>query len=171
MKMPDKVLTYRIYNDGKELIGTASVQMPSIEYLTETAKGAGIMGEVDSPAIGQVGSLTLALNFKTVEKGAINLLKPKAHALELRAAQQVFDSSIGSYKMQPVKIVTRAIPKKVDLGKLEVAAMTDSALELEVTYLKIYIDGERILEIDKFNYVFFINGTDYGEEIQKALGL
>ena len=33
------------------------------------------------------------------------------------------------------------------------------------------IDGVRKIEIDKLNYIHFVNGTDYLENVRKALGL
>ncbi|UTW68684.1 phage major tail tube protein [Anaerobacillus sp. HL2] len=39
------------------------VQLPSLEAMTETVKGAGIAGEVDSPVIGHFGSLGITLNY------------------------------------------------------------------------------------------------------------
>lgn len=169
--IPEKLISYRAYKDGVAFLGTADVQLPSIEYLTETLKGAGILGEVESPSLAQVASLVTTINFRAVTKEQAELMAPKAHALEFRGAQQVYDAGNGRYITQPVKVVMRAVPKKFDPGKFEVGAASDGSNEFEVNYLKIIIDNRTILEIDKFNYVFVINGIDYAREIRKALGM
>lgn len=47
----------------------------------------------------------------------------------------------------------------------------DSKTTLEVTYIKVTIDGVRKVEIDKLNYIHFVDGVDYLADVRKALGL
>jgi hypothetical protein len=42
----------------------ADIQLPSIEKLTDTLKGAGILGEIDWPSYGQIGPMALTINNK-----------------------------------------------------------------------------------------------------------
>ena len=51
-QVPEKLINFRVYLDGNNLIGVADVELPSIEAMTETVKGAGIAGEIDSPTLG-----------------------------------------------------------------------------------------------------------------------
>lgn len=48
---------------------------------------------------------------------------------------------------------------------------SDASNEFEVTYIKISLDGNEILEIDKYNYICKINGKDYLKDIRQVLGL
>ncbi|MBF1685406.1 MAG: phage major tail tube protein, partial [Selenomonas sp.] len=70
-----------------------------------------------------------------------------------------------------VKVNIRGLPKKGSLGSLKPAEHTDSKTTLEVTYLKVTIDGVRKVEIDKLNYIHFIDGVDYLKDVRRALGL
>ena len=70
-----------------------------------------------------------------------------------------------------VKVVVRGVPKSTELGKLEVGATTDTKNTIEVNYIKITVDQDTILEIDKYNYICNINGTDYLAAVREALGL
>ncbi len=170
-KIPERLINYRVYREGNDLIGTANVTLPSIEAMTDTVSGAGIAGEVETPVLGHFGSTTVTLQFRTVDGDMTTLAAQKAHALDIRGSQQVYDASLGEYKTVPVKLVLRGIPKTLNLGSFEPGSTTDSEVELEVTYLKLDIDGKTKLELDKMNYIFKVGETDFLASVRKDLGL
>ncbi|WP_028551755.1 phage major tail tube protein [Paenibacillus sp. UNC451MF] len=167
----EKLTSYSVYLNGSDFLGTADVQLPSLEYLTETVKGAGIAGEVDSPTIGHFGSMSVTLNWRAVDPNAVKLAAPKTHALDFRGAQQTFNASSGSYDTSSVKVSVRTIPKKFDIGKFDVGSTTDSTNEFEVIYMKMVINDATLVEIDKFNYICIIDGVDYLAKVREALGI
>ncbi len=169
--VPEKLISFRVYLDGTDLLGVADVQLPDLEMLTDTIKGAGIAGEVESPVLGHFGSMGLTLNWRTIEKNVAVLAQPKAHSLDLRGSQQVYDAAAGQYKSVPIRVVVRAMPKKAGLGKFDVGTSTDTNNEFEVTYIKVYVNGKREIEIDKFNYICYISGTDFLATVRSDLGL
>lgn len=169
--VPEKLNDFRVYRDGNDLLGIADVDLPDIEFLSDTIKGAGIAGEVDSPTIGQLASMKLTLNWRTITKPLTSLAQQKAHALDLRGAMQNYDAAKGEFKTVPVKIVVRCFPKKIGLGKFDKGSSTDSSSEFEVIYLKVTINNETAVEIDKYNYICVISGVDYLQPIRAALGL
>lgn len=91
--------------------------------------------------------------------------------LDLRGAQQIYDSASGKYKVGNVKCVVRGVPKKTELGKLDVGTTTGTANTIETAYIKVTIDGETVLELDKFNYICNIGGVDYMADVREALGM
>ena len=169
--VPEKLINFRVYENGNDLLGVADVQLPSIEPMTDTVKGAGIAGEVDSPILGHFGSMTATLNWRTVTKPLVRLAQQKAHSLDLRGAIQVYNAALGEYAVIPLKVVLRGIPKKTDLGKLDVGSAGDASSEFEVVYMKVTLNGETMIEIDKYNYICVINGEDYLLQVRTALGL
>ncbi len=170
-RVPEKLINFRVFLDGKDQIGVADVQLPSLEAMSETVKGAGIAGEVDSPVLGHFGSMTLTLNWRVVTGDLIQLAAQKSHSLDLRGSIQTYDAGTGSYKPMAMKVVVRAIPKTVDLGKLDVGATADSSTELEVSYMKVSLDGKDRIELDKFNFIYKVDGTDHLSEVRANLGL
>lgn len=169
--VPEKLINFRVYQDGDDLIGISDVTLPKLEAVTETVKGAGIAGEIDSPTLGHFGSMEVELNWRTLLKSNIVLAKPTGVNLELRGAVQLNDSATGNLKTLPVRVVIRGMPKSTDLGKMEMGSTTDTKNTIEVTYIKITVDGETVLELDKYNYICNIDGTDYLTEVRDALGL
>lgn len=170
-KISEKLTNYACYLEGDQRLGTVDVELPTLEGLTETVKGAAIAGEVDLPALGQYASMTVKLNFRTLDVPSIRLAKQKLHALDFRGSQQVLNAGTGEYENQSVKVSVRAMPKTVEAGKFEAGTPTETANEFEVVYFKIEIGGKRILEIDKLNFIAFIDGEDQLEEVRKNLGM
>lgn len=170
-QVPEKLINFRVYEDGVDLLGIADVELPSIDVMTETIKGAGIAGEIESPVLGHFGNMTCKVNWRTVVKPTIHLAAPKAHNLDFRGATQIYNAGTGEYNVHPIKVTVRGIPKKTELGKFEVGATGDASNEFEVIYLKVTVNGEEIMEIDKFNYICKINGVDYLKQVRQALGL
>lgn len=169
--VPEKLINFRVYQDGDDLLGISDVTLPKLDSITETVKGAGVAGEIDDPTIGHFGSMELELNWRSLVKSNIVLAKPTGVHLGLRGACQGHDSAKNVLKTMPVKIVVEGTPKSTDLGKLDMGATTDTKNTIEVTYIKITVDGETVLEIDKFNYICVIDGVDYMADIRDALGL
>ncbi|MCG8637482.1 MAG: phage major tail tube protein [Desulfobacterales bacterium] len=170
-KMPEKLINFRVYKDGNDLLGVADVDLPDLEAMTDTIKGAGIAGEVESPVLGHFGPMPMTINWRTVTGNTMALAQPKSHQLELRAATQNYDSAAGEYSTGSQKVVVKATPKKTALGKLDVGTKQDSGSEFECNYIKIWLDGQEKLEIDKYNFICVIDGVDVLADVRKALGL
>lgn len=170
-QVPEKLISYRVYRDGVDLVGTADLELPDLDAMTEKIKGAGVAGEVDSPVLGHYGSMTVKLTWRTIVAQIAWLSRQEVHALDFRGASQVMDSASGTYKAVPIRIAIRAIPKKTGLGKFDIGAQTGSTNEMEVIYLKVVIDGVDVIEIDKYNYVAKIDGVDVLTSVREALGL
>jgi P2 family phage contractile tail tube protein len=169
--VPEKLINFRVYLDGTDLLGTSDVELPSLEAMTETVKGAGVAGEVDSPVVGHYGSMGLTLNWRTVTGNTTILAQPKAHQLDLRGSMQVYDASDGQYLTKALKVVVKAVPKNTQLGKLDVGAAQEAVSEFEVNYIKVLVDGEEKIEIDKYNFICKIEGEDYLQSVRDNLGL
>ena len=170
--VPERLTAFRVYLDGTtDLAGVADIQLPSIENLTETVKGAGIAGEYESPTVGHFGSMVLTINWRTVSKDMLKTMRQRAQRFDARGAFQQYDAAAGEYRILQCRTVVQGIAKKVDIGKHETGATSDGSTEIEVLYLKISLDGKTAVEIDKLNYICIIGGVDYLAEVRNALGI
>lgn len=170
-KVPERLINFRVYAEGNDLLGVANVELPSLEAMSDTVSGAGIAGEVESPILGHYGSMTTTFTWRTISADLTRLAEQKAHALDLRGSQQVYDAALGTYSTVPVRVSLRAVPKSISLGSFEVGASTDSESEFEVLYIKVDVGGKTLVEIDKYNYIARFNGEDKLASVRKDLGL
>ncbi len=169
--MNERLTGLRIYSDTGTLYGVADATLPNIEAKTETLTGAGIAGDIDTPSIGLFGSMTLSLNWRTVEKEAAELMKAGTQTLEIRGNIQSFNQQLGTYEQHGLKIFVKGLAKKLEGGKAEVGATMDIPQEFEVIYYKKSLNGEELIEIDKFNYVYKVNGVDQLKQVRENLGI
>jgi P2 family phage contractile tail tube protein len=171
-KIPDKLINAKIYKEGKtELMGTADAELPSLEYITEAITGLGLAGEIETPVIGHFKSMPFKFKWNSINETATSLLAAETHSLDVHASVQVYEAGTGKLTSKPVKVLLRGLPKKVGLGKLEPAKKMDPETELECVYIKMWIDGVVVLEIDKFNFICNINGDDALAQVRRDLGM
>ena len=167
------LINYEVYDEtegSERLLGTASVTLPELEFLSAALKGAGIAGEVNFPILGHTNSITCTLSWMSIHSDLTSLSAPGSHMVTLRGALQQYDAATGQMIVSPVKITMRVLPTKMSLGKFEPGEQTESENELSINYLKMTVDGEELLEIDKLNYIYRVNGEDYLTDTREAVG-
>ncbi len=169
-KTKDAVINAAIYENATELYGLAQVQMPDLTSLVTTLNGAGIAGNVEAVILGHLEAMTMTINFNTFCKEQAALAEMRPHNLDIRVAQQGTDSTSGEIKVDAIKHVVRATPKSLKYGKIAPASTADASGDYAVSYLKTYINGELINEIDPLNFICTINGVDYLAPVRKAMG-
>lgn len=170
MLVPEGITNFAVYGDNNEFFGIAEAQLPKITHMTETIKGAGIAGEIESVFLGHVSAMEMTLSFRTLTKETMGLATPEQHQLELRAAQQSRAQKGGKLTTTAVKYVVIGQAKETDPGKLAPAATADASVTFAVTYLAVFVAGEKVMEVDPLNFIFYMGGTDYLAETRKALG-
>lgn len=173
MKIGNKAVQYSVYGEinGKlqYLDDTTSLQLPSFEMLSDTMKGSGIMGEIDWPSYLSIGSALFTVNMRVDEEKAAYLSTPGKKRFEVRWVIDTFDTNNVSIGVNSHKAVIVGVPKKYDPGKIETNAASDGSNDFEVVYYKKTVNGKDIIEIDKFNYIFRVNGVDYGTSVKSLL--
>lgn len=165
--IPEKLVNFNLYDDGNRLVGiTGEVELPSFESMTSTISGAGILGEVESPNVGHFGSQKLTIPFRVISEAASKLFEPRGQTLTLRADQNSYDTSNGQMSHRALKVLVRGVPTTFTPGKVAVGAATETQIVLELYYIKIELDGFTIIELDKYNYIYVVNGKDYLAEVR-----
>lgn len=169
-KIDELIINFRVYEDAYEYLGMSEATLPEVSNLTEEITGAGIAGNVETAVLGHIEAMTLTLNFRTVTRAAIRLAEPRIHNIELRAAQQVTNMQTGMIETVQAKHIMKVRPKKFAPGKLAVASAADASGEYAVSYYALYLDGKKTVEIDPMNFIYYINGTNYLDDVKRALG-
>lgn len=160
-EVPSLISNFNVYRSGNRLVGvTAEVTLPDLEYMTATMSGAGLAGETDIPVIGHFPAISMEIPFTVLYDDTFSLLAMNGEQLTLRGNVEQYDASTGQIIDKSMRIIIGGIPKGLKPGKMAVASTMDSSVSLEVTYLKIEVGGAEKLELDKFNYVYKVNGVD-----------
>lgn len=166
-----QVTNYEVYLEGDRMLGTATVDLPELKFLTAEISGAGITGKIDMPTMGHTESIEVTLNWINICPNLMNVSSQRSLDLALYGAQHVYNHGTGDNEVEQVKIELRGLNKSTTLGKFEPATTTDSKTVLEIVYLKLSIGGKRMLELDKLNFVYFAYDKDHLAATRTALGL
>lgn len=158
---PEIINSFNTYIDGVKGIGLASeISMPTVTSETIEVSGPGILGKISAPNIGQFESIEQEITFNLIYSSFVNMLSPKRQVnLTIRAAQQAVDKSLG-YAYKGLRIVEVGRVKEFTPGKVKSGEGMEAKVKLELTYLMIENDGEQIIEIDKLNGIYKVNGED-----------
>lgn len=170
MLHPESIVDFEVYEDSVNFVGIAQVTLPNINYLSQDITGAGIAGTVEAVLIGMIDKMSATFNFRSATGAATKLLKPEKHLLDLRVAEQHWDSVGAQRTIEADKYIMGVIPKNFAPGNVTPATTSDANGEYSVYYYAAYKDGKKIWEIDQFNYICSIDGVDYMEPVRKALG-
>ena len=159
--IPTKLNKYNVYNEGERLLGMGDeLALPDFEASSETLSGAGILGEIDDPTVGYFSNQEMDIPFRVLDKEAVDLLDMrKAVKLQIRGAQQTTNSE-GDIAFRNVRVVVRGRAKKFSPGKFKAGSPMDTGVTISILYILIELDGSAVLELDKINEVFKINGED-----------
>jgi len=173
MEYPNVLNDANIYVDGANWLGKAEVHLPEIGHKVIDMAVMGVAGGMEVPLVGHIDKLHGTIKFKSVDKNAWKTVLNSAYAplLDIRAAIQKYDTILGLMKTFPVKVTMRAFFKKVKPLTFKQGSDETTDVEYEAHYLKIEIDGEEILEIDKFNYIYRVAGVDLLADVRASLGM
>ena len=165
MLIPEKTALFRGYVDestaDNNLVGiTDEVDLPKFEYMSESISLAGMAGEIDSPALGQLKSVSMEIPFSGASKQSLRLAQDDSKPLIFRAVQEVLDTQTNQKRMAQRVITIYGMTKEINFGKLKKAGYGNPSITKEITVYKDEIDGEVITHIDKFAPTFIVNGED-----------
>lgn len=171
--IPEKMNDSRVYvNDSPEYKGIADLQLPSLDAMTETINAAGVLGEYESPNIGHMQSMKLTINWtSTIDKKMTDFFKQETVKVDCRLADQRYDSNTAKHTFIANRVLVTGYVIKHDLGKAAKGSPYDGSTEIEILYLKVESDQETLIEYDRANYIYKVEGKDVLADLRAALGM
>lgn len=166
-----KVYNANVYIDGTtDLLGRASeVDLPDIAAKTEDHNGLGMIGTISLPTGLDVLECKIKWNGWYDEHLTIGANPFATHRIQVRASVETYDES--GRVLEEGLVVTMAVRwKKAPLGALKQMESPELEDDLSVQYIKVVQAGRELLEIDTFNNIWKVNGTDVLATYRKNLG-
>ena len=147
---------------------TVSVALPSIEGTVEPIRGTGIIGEIEVPTTGFVAPLVVVITSKS-HMGLETLMVPGIHKIEFVWVRDRLDTAGAKIGVVQNKVIASGYCKKYDEGGIELGSSPEVTIELTCNTYSRFSDGKPIIEIDKLNGVYKINGKDQMSDIKALL--
>ncbi|MFT4454978.1 phage major tail tube protein [Pseudomonas sp. RTCS2] len=171
MALPKKLKHLNLFNDGNSYLGVAkSVTLPKLGRKFEAYRGGGM----DGPVKVDLGHSDDGLQLEWTLGGWDLIALRQFGAVKADGVQLRFTASVqrdDTAEVSAVEIVTRGRHEELDFGDAEPGEDTEHKINTALTYYKLTVDGEDIVEIDLLNFIYVVNGKDLLEEHRKALGI
>ena len=166
--IPEIINNYNVYHNGNVLVGVSgSVALPSFDAITEEVSGAGILGTYETNVAGHYSSMTQEVPFRILDNDIFKLMNPSELVdLTFRASAQSTVKATGAVDYKGMRIVERGRLKNFNPGSVELGKQMGASVTLELLYILIEIGGKTMLEYDKLNTVFIVDGKDLLEKVR-----
>ena len=170
MIIPEVLNGYNVYDgDGDELIGiTEDMSIAELASKVAIISGAGIPGSYEVPVLGHLEPITQELPFRLLYRPVLtmaNQLKPVR--LNVRGAIQVTNKSTQISDLAGFRYVVGGRCKNISGGNLKPGDVMGSKISIAATYVLFEIDGEKLIEVDKLNSIYRIDGVDLMERVRR----
>ncbi len=169
MALPKKLKNFNLFGNGDNWQGQiASLTLPSLVRQMEEFRGGGMNAPVD------IDHGMEKLEFQWTPAGLIPELFDNFGTSQLDTDMLRF---AGSYQRDdtaetvPVEIVVRGRHREINMGDAESGSDNTQSVTTSVSYYKLTINGEEVVEIDVPGMVEKIRGVDRLEEHRKNIGL
>lgn len=168
-KIPTVLNNFNTYGSGHKYVGlTSEVALPSFEYLTETIDGAGIGGEIEEAVEGSFGSLETETSFQNIGREYFDFVC-QTGMITYRGSMQVLNTATQTNDYEGIVVTTKGKVKSFELGSLKKGGKGEPKVVREITYCKITIGGATVLELDKFNLIWKLNGVDRLQKVRSQI--
>jgi len=167
---PEVINNFNVYNDANRVVGTTGeIALPNLQAMTAAISGAGILGEYNTAVIGMFQSIAPEIPFRMIDKDFFMMLNTGEQSkIVLRSSvQQRNRQTGGTLSTQAMRIVYRGHPTAANLGTVKRGDLMNASITMELTYILIEMGGVVMLELDKLNSVYKVNGKDLLGAIMK----
>ncbi|MEQ5834215.1 phage major tail tube protein [Marinobacter sp. NFXS9] len=169
MALPKKLKDFNLFGNGDNWQGMiASLTLPPLARQMEEFRGGGMAAPVD------IDHGMQKLQFQWTPAGLIPELFDNFGTSQMDADMLRF---AGSYERDdtgqtvPVEIVVRGRHSEINMGDAEAGSDNTQSVTTTLSYYKLTIDGEDVVEIDVPGMVEKIGGVDRLKERRSNLGL
>jgi len=171
MALPKKLKHLNLFNDGNSYLGVAkSLTLPTLSRKLEAYRGGGMEGPVKV----DLGHSDDGLQIEWTLGGWDLIAMRQFAAVRVDGVQLRFAASVqrdDTGEVSAVEIVMRGRHEEVDFGDAEPGEDTEHKITTALTYYKLTVDSEEIVEIDLLNFIYVVDGKDRLEDHRKALGI
>ena len=169
MALPRKLKNFNLFNDGISFIGVAAeVVLPKLTRKVEEFRGAGMNAPVDADM--GMEKLEVEHTYAGINRDVFNqfgITRADGVLLRFSGAYQRDDTG----EVDAVEVVMRGRHTEIDGGSSKAGDDTEFKVKSSLSYYKLTINGETVIEIDILNMIEIVNGDDRLADQRRAIGL
>jgi uncharacterized protein len=169
MGMPSKLKMFNLFHGGINFMGLVpEVTLPKLSRKMEEYRA----GSMTGPVSVDLGNEAMSIEWTAggIIKDALKQYGAKTHnAVALRFAGGYQSDTDGV--VQAVEVSVRGRYKEIDMGNAKASDDTNHKFTMPLSYYKLTIDGDVMVEFDFMNGVEIVNGVSMNADLLKAIGL
>lgn len=169
MSLPAKLKAMNLFNEGRSYLGQVDeVVLPKLTAKMEEWRGAGM----DAPVDIDLGMEKLSMEWTA--GGWLSDALKQFGVLNVSGVGLRFTGAIQSDDAEQVKaveVVVRGRHSEIDFGTAKAGEDTAHKYTTSLSYYKLTVDGEEVIEIDILNMVKKVGGKDLMADFRSALGV
>jgi hypothetical protein len=169
MALPRKLKNMNLFVDGISYVGVATeVQLPKLSRKLEEFRGAGLNAPIEAD---------LGMEKLEVEHTYGGLVRELFTQFGITRVDGVLLRFAGAYQrddtgeVDAVEVVLRGRHSEIDPGTSKPGDDTELKIKSSLSYYKLSINGEVVIEIDVLNMIELVGGTDRLADQRRAIGL
>lgn len=167
--LPRKLKNMNLFNDGISYVGQIEeVVLPQLNRVMEEWRAGGMNAPIKTDQGMEALSMEWTCGGLMDEPlRQFGITQHDGVLLRFAGAYQRDDSS----KTAAVEVVVRGRHENIDMGTAKVGDNSPMKVTSALSYFKITIDSEEIIEIDIINMIEKVNGVDRLADQRAAIGL
>lgn len=169
MALPKKLKNFALFGDGESWVGEIpSVTLPKITKKTEEYRAGGMHGPVEI----DLGHEKMELGIKAggLKTQLIAMLGGQTVGANLfRFAGAYQDEATG--QVSAVEVIARGRMREWNPNEAKAGDDNEHEFMVALSYYKVTVDAQELLEIDVPGMVFRVGGVDKYSAIRAAIGL
>jgi len=151
-----------------ELDGAVNVELPNMELMTVTYKGAGVGGEITIPVPSIMSSLSATISFPTIYGPGTKFFEiGTTRTLDFRNQIVVMNKDTHAPEKVPDRWILKGVLGGANPGAKAAAEAGDAQVTMQIFYIHHFLDGDDIMEWDPFKGIFTVNGKDLMAETRR----
>jgi P2 family phage contractile tail tube protein len=169
MALPAKLKHMNLFNDGSSYVGQVEeITLPTLTRVMEDYRGGGMNAPIGTDQ---------GMEALTMEWTCGGLMDEPLRQFGITQHDGVLLIFNGSYTaedgsgIKAVEIEMRGRHSAIDMGTAKAAEGGTLKINSNLSYYRLNINGENIIEIDIINMIEIIDGVDRLKEHRTALGL
>lgn len=156
----NRLTNANIYVNGNSLLGKAEeVNLPSVKQKMSEHKALGMVGSVEFPS--GIDKLEAKIKWNSFYADVMKLMGNPFSSLQIQVRASLENyTSAGRTGEVPVVCTMTASAKDFPMGNFKQHDNVEAETNFNVTYCKLEIDGDVVMEIDVLANIYKVDGTD-----------
>ena len=167
----NRLTNANIYVDGGSLLGKAEeINLPDVKHMMTEHKALGMIGKVELWS--GIDKLEAKIKWNSFYQDVMRKFANPFAAMNLQVRSSLENyTSAGRTSQTPVVVYITGMSKNFPTGNYKQHDNVESESNLTVTYVKMVIGGEAVMEIDVLANIFKVDGVDIMAEYRDNLGI